>query len=82
MNEKIRQDICLGSNIRTLRRGANLTQEQVVGRLKEYGIVISRSIYSQMECGRYNVRVAELAAFTEIFGVDYNAFFKCTQVGQ
>jgi len=76
MGEKIRQDISLGSNIRTLRRGANLTQEQVVAKLKEYGIAISRSIYSQIECGRYNVRVSELAAFSEIFGVDYNAFFK------
>jgi len=76
MDEKIRQDIHLGSNIRSLRRGAHLTQEQVVVRLKEYGITISRSIYSQMECGRYNVRVSELAAFSDIFGVDYNAFFR------
>jgi len=76
MGEKIRQDINLGRNIRTLRRGAHLTQEQVVARLREYGIAISRSIYSQMECGRYNVRVSELAAFSEIFDVDYNAFFQ------
>lgn len=76
MGEKIRQDISLGRNIRTLRRGAHLTQEQVVAQLREYDITISRSIYSQMECGRYNVRVSELAAFTDIFGVDYNAFFK------
>lgn len=80
MNEKIRQDVCLGSNIRALRRGAHLTQEQVVSRLKDYGITISRSIYSQMECGRYNVRVSELTAFTEIFDVDYNAFFRCAVV--
>lgn len=79
MNEKIRQDINLGSNIRTLRRKAHLTQEQVVAKMDECGIVISRSIYSQMECGRYNVRVSELAAFSEIFGVDYNAFFKSTE---
>jgi len=76
MGGKIMQDISLGSNIRALRRAAHLTQEQVVGRLKEYGIVISRSIYSQMECGRYNIRVSELAAFSDIFGVDYNAFFE------
>lgn len=38
--------------------------------------MISRSIYSQIERGRYNVRVSELAAFTDIFGVDYNAFFQ------
>jgi len=76
MNEKIRQDISLGSNIRTLRRKAHLTQEQVVAKMDERGLVCSRSIYSQMECGRYNIRVSELAALSEIFGVDYNAFFQ------
>lgn len=76
MGEKIRQDISLGSNIRVLRRKAHLTQEQVVAKLTEYGITISRSIYSQIECGRYNVRVSELAAFSKIFGVDYNALFE------
>lgn len=76
MSTKIRQDISIGSNLRSLRRGAHLTQEQVVGQLKERGIEISRSIYSQIECGRYNIRVSELAAFSEIFGVDYNAFFQ------
>lgn len=76
MSAKIRQDISIGSNIRSLRREAHLTQEQVVGKLKERGIVISRSIYSQIECGRYNIRVSELAAFSELFGVDYNAIFQ------
>lgn len=76
MGNKIRQDICIGTNIRTLRRNAHMTQQQVVIRLGERGIGISRSIYSQIECGTYNVRVSELRAFSEIFGVDYNAFFE------
>lgn len=76
MSEKIRHDACLGRNIRTLRLRAHLTQEQVVKLLSERGIVTSRSIYAQIECGRYNIRVAELRAFSEIFGVDYNAFFQ------
>lgn len=76
MSTKIRQDINLGNNIRAMRRRAHLTQEQVVVKLKEHGITSSRSIYSQIECGRYNVRVSELAAFSEIFGVDYNTFFR------
>lgn len=82
MSEKIRKDICVGKNIRALRRKAHLTQEQVVRQLSERGIVSSRSIYSQIECGRYNIRVSELAAFSEIFGVDYNAFFKNEETGR
>lgn len=75
MDQKIRQDISLGSNIRKLRKQSHLTQEQVVARLQLQGIEISRSSYSQIECGTYNIRVSELIALAELFQVDYNAFF-------
>lgn len=75
MAQKIRQDISLGSNIRALRKQAHLTQEQVVARMQLQGIEISRSSYSQIECGTYNIRVSELVTLAEIFQVDYNAFF-------
>lgn len=78
MSVKIRRDVNVGQNIRELRRKAHLTQEQVVELLNERGIESSRSIYSQTECGLYNIRVSELAAYSEIFDVDYNAFFKST----
>jgi transcriptional regulator with XRE-family HTH domain len=79
MNQKIRQDISLGSNIRRLRKQAHFTQEQVVARLQLQGIEISRSSYSQIECGTYNIRVSELIALAKLFQVDFNAFFKDLQ---
>lgn len=75
MVQKIKQDISLGSNIRQLRKQSHLTQEQVVARLQLQGIEISRSSYSQIECGTYNIRVSELIALAELFHVDFNAFF-------
>lgn len=79
MVQKIKQDISLGSNIRKLRRRSHLTQEQVVARLQLQDIEISRSIYSQIECGTYSIRVSELIALAELFQVDYNAFFEDLQ---
>jgi len=73
--QKIKQDISLGSNIRLLRKQSHLTQEQVVTHLQLQGIEISRSSYSQIECGTYNIRVSELIALAELFNVDYNTFF-------
>lgn len=73
--QKIKQDISLGNNIRTLRKQTHLTQEQIVARMQLQGIEISRSSYSQIECGTYNIRVSELIALAEIFHVDFNAFF-------
>lgn len=75
MSQKIKQDISIGNNIRTIRKQNKLTQEQVVARLQLQGIEISRSSYSQIECGTYNIRVSELRALAQLFQVDYNAFF-------
>lgn len=75
MSQKIKQDISLGSNIRTLRKQAKMTQEQVIAHLQLHGLETSRSSYSQIECGTYNIRVAELIALSELFQVDFNAFF-------
>lgn len=76
MAQKIKQDVQIGSNIRSLRKKAKLTQEQVVTYLQLQGIEVSRSSYSQIECGTYNIRVSEMIALAELFQVDFNAFFE------
>lgn len=76
MAQKIRQDINIGATIRNLRIANNLTQEDVVTSLQLQGIDMSRSIYSQIECGTYNIRVSELTALTHLFHCDYNELFK------
>lgn len=73
--QKIRQDARIGRNIRNMRIAAEMTQEQVTAKLQLAGCEISRSIYSQIELGTYNIRVSELIALKNLFGVDYNAFF-------
>ncbi len=75
MAQKIKQDINIGQNIRALRIKAGYTQEQVITKLQLRGIDISRSIYSQIECGTYNIKISELIALSELYGTDYNAFF-------
>ena len=73
--QKIRKDARLGKNIRALRLATRMTQEEVTAQLQLAGCDISRSIYSQIESGNYNIRVSELVALKEIFQVDYNAIF-------
>lgn len=73
--QKIRQDKNLGLNIRSMRIRAGMTQEEVTAHLQLAGCDISRSIYAQIECGDYNIRVSEIVALKQIFKVDYNAFF-------
>lgn len=73
--QSIRNNCTFGARIRELRKAAHLTQEQVAARLQLNGCDISRSIYSQIECGIHHIRVEELIALKQIFGVAYDDFF-------
>ena len=75
MDQKIKQDISIGANIRSLRNNAHLTQEQVAAKLQLQGLDMSRDFYAHIECGDYNIRVSELAALQRIFDCQYNDFF-------
>lgn len=77
MTQKIKQtdDNSIGENLKQLRENANMTQEQVAVQLQLRSLSTSRSIYSQMEAGTYNIRVSELKALVEIFHTDYNTIF-------
>ena len=75
MSQKLKQDIHIGNQIRILRKRAGLTQEQVITQLQLYGLPTTRSSYSQIECGTYNIRISELMVLSKIFNADYNAFF-------
>ena len=77
MRQKLRQinDISIGNNLRNLRNAANLTQEQVVAQLKLRNLPTTRSIYSQIEAGTYNIKISELIALSEILHTDFNTIF-------
>ncbi len=73
--QSIRNHHAFGARIRELRKAAHLTQEQVAAKLQLRGFDMSRSIYSQIECGIHNIRVDELIALKQIFGATYDDFF-------
>lgn len=64
-----------GYAVKNIRNDSKMTQEEVVTWLQLSGIDISRSIYSQIECGTYNIRVSELIALSKLFKTDINSFF-------
>lgn len=78
MTQKIRQinDISIGKKFRELRISCNMTQEQVVAQLQLRNLPTSRSSYSQIESGTYNIRISELIALVEIFHTDFNNIFE------
>ena len=75
MEQKIKQDIVIGYNIRKLRKRAGLTQEQTVARMQLMECNITRGNYAKIEVGLANIRATEMMALKRIFGVDYGEFF-------
>lgn len=76
MEQKIKQDYCIGSNLRKLRMKFGYTQEQVAAKLQTQGVNMSRDFYAHIEGGDYNIRVSELSALCKIFGCTYNDIFQ------
>ena len=76
MEQKIKQDILIGGNIRILRKKSKLTQEQVTAKMQLAGCHISKSSYSKIEIGYCNVRVSELKALKDIFHAEWEDFFQ------
>lgn len=75
MAHVLNQDISIGENLRTLRRRAGLSQEQVAAQLQIRGINISREIISQMERGDHNIRISVLLALRDLYQTDIADFF-------
>lgn len=76
MAMKLKQDISIGDNLHTLRKRAGLSQEQVSARLQVRGLAVSREMLSQMELGKYSIRISVLLALKEIYHAKIEEFFQ------
>ncbi|MBU5449430.1 helix-turn-helix transcriptional regulator [Acetivibrio sp. MSJd-27] len=79
MSQKIKQDISIGKNLKRLRKRWGYTQEQVVAKLQVKGLSVSREMLSQMENGKYNIRVSILLALKDIYKCSTEDFFNDLQ---
>ena len=75
MAKRIKQDISIGSNLKKHRLKTGLSQESVAAKLQAQGLDVSREIISQMELGKYNIRVSVLLAFAELYKTPVQDFF-------
>lgn len=77
MSNKLKQDIPIGMNLKTLRRKANLTQREASAQLEILGITMTEDILAKIEQGKYSIRISALLAFKQIYGISsFDAFFE------
>ena len=75
MAYRLKQDISIGANLKKYRKESEMSQESVSAKLQTMGLDISREIISQMELGKYNVRVSVLLALADLYGTPIQDFF-------
>lgn len=76
MSSRLKQDLSIGPNLQALRMKSGLSQEGVVARLELMGITwVSREILSQMELGKYSIRISILLALKELYGTGFEDIF-------
>lgn len=75
MAQKLKQDISIGINLQKYRRKAGYSQEKAAAKLQEKGLDISREILSQMELGKYSIRISVLLELVELYDTPIQDFF-------
>ncbi len=76
MEQKIRRDRNIGSNLKILREQYNISQEKLCALLQSRGCDIGRSTYAKYENGELNIKASVLIELRKIYGCTYDDFFR------
>ena len=75
MEQKIRRDRNMGSNLRRLRDQYGISQEKLCAELQRRGCDIGRTAYAKYESGELNIRASVLIELRKIYSCSYDEFF-------
>lgn len=72
MEQKIKQDICTGANIRKIRQEKELGQTELVGLLQLEGVPMTREALVKIERGTQHIQASQLRAIKNALNVSYD----------
>ena len=72
MEQKIKQDIPIGTNIREIRRQRGLKQTELVRLLQLEGVSMTREALVKIERGAQHIQASQLRAIKNALGVTYD----------
>ena len=76
MEQKIRRDLNLGTNLRRLRDDLGISQEKLCVELQRMGCDIGRTTYAKYESGELNIRASVIIELKKIYNCSYDDFFE------
>ena len=75
MEQKIRRDRNIGSNLRRLRDARGLSQEKLCAELQRRGCDLGRTAYAKYEAGELNIKASVIIELRKIYNCSYDDFF-------
>ena len=76
MEQKLRRDRNMGSNLKKMRLERKISQEKLCAELQRRGCDIGRTTYEKYETGKLNIRISVLIALKKIYACAYDDFFE------
>ena len=76
MEQKIRRDLNLGTNLRRLRDSVGISQEKLCAELQRRGCDIGRTTYAKYEAGELNIRASVIVELKKYYNCSYDDFFE------
>ena len=76
MEQKLRRDRNMGSNLKKMRLERKTSQEKLCAELQRRGCDIGRTTYEKYETGELNIRISVLIALKKIYSCSYDDFFE------
>ena len=74
--QKIKQDIFVGGNIRRIRQEQGVGQTELVRRVQLQGVELTRETLVKIERGTQHIRTSQLRAIRDALGSTYDALLE------
>ena len=74
--QKIKQDIFVGGNIRRIRQEQGVGQTELVRLVQLQGVELTRETLVKIERGTQHIRASQLRAIRDALGTTYDALLK------
>lgn len=72
MEQKIKQDICIGANIRKIREQRGIGQTELVRLLQLEGVAMTRETLVKIERGVQHIRASQLRGIRDTLHTSYD----------
>ncbi len=79
MEQKIKQDINIGRNIRELRKKKKMTQDILAAKMQLLGCNTTRSSLAKIEAGIQHISISEIYAIKTVLNVSYEDLFNLNE---